>query len=134
MIFVGSWKGYHFAGRAPKPVTRNAPREHFGKSGEQVRHLAGLIRFSSGLEKEVTLQVRSQSLSQTMRPKDILEKVESRSNTWEDLFDFCWVLKGSSFCRSGPKACHKECAQGTFWKKWRAGSPPGGTYLIFAGS
>ena len=65
VLFVGSWKAYHFAGRAPKPMTRNVPREHFGKSGEQVQHLGGLIRFLSGLEREVILQVRSQSLSQT---------------------------------------------------------------------
>ena len=65
LIFVGSSKGGHFARRAPKHVTRNVSREHFGKSGKQAQHLAGLIRFLSGLKKEVTLQVGSQSLSQT---------------------------------------------------------------------
>ena len=29
--------------QAPKPVTRNVPEEHFGKSVEQVKHLGGLI-------------------------------------------------------------------------------------------
>ena len=43
LIFVGPRKGIHFARHAPKPVTRHVPKEHFGKSGRQVQHLAGLI-------------------------------------------------------------------------------------------
>ena len=51
-----------------------------------------------------------------------------------DLSDFCLVMKGMSFCMSGPETCHKKCAQGTFWKKWGAGTTPLGTYLIYVGS
>ena len=43
LIFAGSWQEAHFAGRVQKPVTRHVPKEHFGKNGEQVRHLRGLI-------------------------------------------------------------------------------------------
>ena len=134
LIFVGSWKGDHFAAQAPKPVTRNVPKEHLGKSGEQFQDLGGLIWFLSGLEKEVILQGRPVNLSQEMCPRNILEKVGSRSNIWGDLFDFCGVLKGGSFCRSGPEAYHKTCGQGTFWEKWGAGPTPGGAYLICVGS
>ena len=80
------------------------------------------------------MQGRPRNLSQEMCPVNVWEKVEGRSNTWEDFFDFCGVLKGSSFSKSGPEACHKKCVQGTFWKKWGAGPTPGGTYWIFVGS
>ena len=73
-------------------------------------------------------------LSQEVCPRNILEKLGSRSNTWEVLFDLCQVLKGRSFCKAGPETCHKKYAQETFLEKWGAGPPPGGTYLIFAGS
>ena len=81
LIFARSHQGGHFAGQAPKPVTRNVPTEHFGKSREQVQHLGGCIWFLSGLVREVFLKVGPQSLSQKLRPRDIWEKVGSRSNT-----------------------------------------------------
>ena len=110
LIFVKSRKGNHFASQAQKPVTRDVPNEHFGKSWEQVQDLGGLTWFLSGPERVVILQSRPINLSQEMCPWNILGKVMSRSSTWQDLFDFCWVLQGSLFCRSGPAACHKECA------------------------
>ena len=124
-VFVGSCKGGHFPGQAPKLFTRNVPKEHFGESGEQVQDLGGLIRFLSGPEREVILKDRPRNLLQEMHPRNILQKAGSRSKTWGDLFDFCRVLKGSSFCRSGPEACDKTCAQGAFWKKCGAGPRPG---------
>ena len=39
MIFARSWEGGPFARQAPKPVTINVSKEHFGKSGEQVQDL-----------------------------------------------------------------------------------------------
>ena len=42
-VFVGSFIGGHFPGQAPKLFTRSVPKEHFGKSGEQVQHLIELI-------------------------------------------------------------------------------------------
>ena len=118
----------------PKPVTRNVPNGLFWKSRGQVQHLGELLRVCSGLETEILLQVRPRSLSQEMCPRNILEKAGSRSKTWGDLFDFCRVLEGRSFCSSGPETCHKKCAQGTFGKKWGAVPRPGGTYLVFVGS
>ena len=62
---------------------------------------------------------------------NIWEKVEGRSNTWEDTFDFCGVSKGSSFSRSGPEACRQKCDQGIFLKNWGAGPTPGGNLSDF---
>ena len=42
-VFVGSCKGGHFPGQAPKLFTRSVPKEHFGNSEEQVQHLRELI-------------------------------------------------------------------------------------------
>ena len=110
------------------------PKEHLGKSGEQVQHLGGLIRFSSGPERVVILQDRPRNLSREMCPRNILEKMGEQVGTWGDLSDFCMVSEGRSFCRSDTEACHKKCAQEAFWKKWGAGPRPGGSYLIFVGS
>ena len=68
----------------------------------------------SGLEKQVILQGRPRNLSQELCPRNILEKVGSRSGTWGDLSDFCRVLKGRSFCKSGPEACHKKFSKEHF--------------------
>ena len=118
LIFVGSWKRCDFVCQTPKKATRNVSEERFGKSWEQVQHLGRLIWFLSDLAKEFILQGMLPNLSQDMCPRNILEKVGGRFNTWRDLSDFCGVLQGSSFSRSGPEACHKKCAQETFWKKW----------------
>ena len=67
-------------------------------------------------------------------PKEHFGKNGEQVQHLGDLFDLCGVLKGSSFCKSGPEACHKKCVQGTFWKKCGAVPTPGVTYLIFAGS
>ena len=80
------------------------------------------------------LYVKPRKRPQEMCPRNVLEKVGSRSNTWGDLSDFCRTSQRNSFCKACSQTCHKTCAQGTFWKKWEAGSTPGGTYLIFAGS
>ena len=53
---------------------------------------------------------RSGNLSQIMCPKNIFEKNGSLSKSWGNLFDFCQVLKGRSFCKAGPGTCHKKCA------------------------
>jgi hypothetical protein len=82
LIFVKSREGDHFASQAQKPVTRDVPNEHFGKSEKQVQDLGGLTWFLSGLERGVILQGRSINLSQEMCPWNILGKVMSRSNTW----------------------------------------------------
>ena len=131
LIFVESWTGAHFVRQTPKPVTTNVPEEHFGKSAEQIRHLGTLIWFWSGLEKGVFLNGRAQKPVTRNMPKEQLGKSGEPVQDLGDLSDFCRVLKGRSFCKAGPGTCHKECAQGTFWKKLGAGPTPGGTYLIF---
>ena len=90
------------------------PRNILEKVGSRSKTGGGLIRVLSGLEREVILKGEPRNLSQEMHPRDILEKAGSRSKTWWDLFHFRRVLKGSSFCRSGPEACDKTCAQGSF--------------------
>jgi hypothetical protein len=69
-----------------------------------------------------------------MYPESILEKMGRRPKTWQDLSDFCRVLKGKSFCMAGPETCRKNFPQGAFWNKSGTGPRPGGTYLIFVGS
>jgi len=101
------------------------------KKADRVPGLDGQGLIFCRSRKRCHFPCRARSLSREMCPTDFFGKVGSRSNTWGDLSEFARALKRRSFCRSGPEACHKKCAQGTFWKKRGAGPRPGGDLSDF---
>ena len=90
--------------------------EHFGKSDEQVQHLVRLILFLRGFERELILQVRSSSLSQGMCPRNILEKVGSRPNTWGAYLIFARSWEGGHFAGQAPKPVTRNVSKEHFGK------------------